>query len=938
MLEKECETLRAQPGYWAARAAGEITYAANLAQAYGKDWKTLLTNTAETLLSGVAENGVIGKTDTLRAEAMLAPIAAEAKALRVICVGHAHIDMNWMWGFHETASVTVDTFRTMLDLMEEYPGFTFAQSQGSTYQIIEEFAPAMLDEIRARVKEGRWEVTASTWVEPDKNMPDGESQVRHILYTRQYLSKLLNIPAESLDVDFEPDTFGHNISVPEILSEGGVKYYYHCRGDLDPYCTRWRARSGKEILCYREPKWYNADVNYDFCGDLPFFCKESGLSVMMRVYGVGDHGGGPTRRDIDRILDMRDWPIYPTVEFGTFRDFFREMEKAKESLPFTVGEKNALFTGCYTTQTRIKTANRAAEARMRASEALNAASVLCGGNDATAITGKAWQSILFNHFHDILPGSGVRETREYAMGQFQRAMSAAAIGANSAMRHLASRMDVTPLRLSGYDHGADRGQGAGVGYGVDMAARYQMPSAERGGGIRRAYHLFNTTAFAKDGVSVLTVWDWNADANRAVFTDENGKVLPSQILASGQGYWGHRYHRFAVQCVIPSMGYTTVVLDAASAPAAGFNEQHEPRLDTFSDDDRILENSKIKAVFDRRTMELISLTDKETDKDKELIGAPSGYFNLNTESTVYNMTAWRVGPYMRVENLNETRPVKVTASRLGGIRQTIDYEMPIGTRSFLHARVILAENSRTLEWETRVEWHELGTQESGIPQLAFAVPFAGQTKTYRYDVPFGTIDRAARRQDLPALSYVAALPAVEHGPRDAVSLMLTTDCKYGFRCADNCMAVTLIRSSYDPDPEPEEGTHHMRLGLIAVPDTKNATLDALAEDFLHPASVASAIPGKKTEGKALPLSGSFLRAEGVRLGSVKMAEDGEGIILRLSDIEGKGGVFTLTFAGQPVSACLCDLCEKNGTVLPLAGNAVRGEIGRYEMISVRVKF
>lgn len=120
---------------------------------------------------------------------------------------------------------------------------------------------------------------------------------RHLLYTRNYLSKLLDIDKESLNIDFEPDTFGHAENGPEILSQGGVKYYYHCRGYHKEHIYRWRAPSGTEVLVYREPVWYNDELaRYDSLGFVPSFCKEYGITKTMKFYGVGDHGGGPTRK------------------------------------------------------------------------------------------------------------------------------------------------------------------------------------------------------------------------------------------------------------------------------------------------------------------------------------------------------------------------------------------------------------------------------------------------------------------------------------------------------------------------------------------------------------------------------------------------------------------------------------------------------------------
>ena len=140
----------------------------------------------------------------------------------------------------------------LLDLMDEYPEFKFSQSQASTYKIVEDYGPPhMLERIAQRAQEGRWEPTTATWVEADKNTPNAESMARHLLYTRRYISKLLGIDGKKLQLDFEPDTFGHSANLPEILSAGGVRYYYHCRGDERTNLYRWRGLSGAEVLCYR---------------------------------------------------------------------------------------------------------------------------------------------------------------------------------------------------------------------------------------------------------------------------------------------------------------------------------------------------------------------------------------------------------------------------------------------------------------------------------------------------------------------------------------------------------------------------------------------------------------------------------------------------------------------------------------------------------------
>ncbi|MBO7405545.1 MAG: alpha-mannosidase, partial [Clostridia bacterium] len=184
--------------YWAHRIYAELCYMACLSETKEHIYDARLEGAMDKLLAGLAAEHTITRTAAEAVEQSLADLSPAAKALKVYCIAHAHIDMNWMWGYHETASVTVDTFRTMLDLMKEYPEFTFAQSQASTYKIVEDFAPEMLDVIKQYVHEGRWEVSASTWTETDKNMPNGESLSRHILYTKRYLGDLLGLDPDSI--------------------------------------------------------------------------------------------------------------------------------------------------------------------------------------------------------------------------------------------------------------------------------------------------------------------------------------------------------------------------------------------------------------------------------------------------------------------------------------------------------------------------------------------------------------------------------------------------------------------------------------------------------------------------------------------------------------------------------------------------------------------
>jgi alpha-mannosidase len=838
--------------------------------------------------------------------------------------------MNWRWGYQETASVTVDTFRTILDLMKEYPDLTFAQSQAATYEIIEKYAPSMLDEIRARVREGRWEVSASTWVETDKNMPSGESLARHILYTKRYLTKLFDISPESLSLDFEPDTFGHNISVPEICAKGGVKYYYHCRGNdkRDEDVSVWRARSGAELLVYREPHWYNATVEPNMLRETSLICEKYGINCLLNVYGVGDHGGGPTRRDVERLIEMASWPIMPDIFFSTYNKFFKELDAFRSKLPVREGELNFLFDGCYTSESRIKMANRIAEDRINESETLCAAAVFAAEADFGDSFKTAWKKILFNHFHDILPGSGIVDTREYAMGEFQSAMAAITTNANCAMRSIAEKIDTSPLSL-GTDF-ESVSEGAGVGYFVDQGSHYGMPRPERGSGKRRAFHLFNTTQYDYDGVAQLTVFDWEYDVGRALFTDSLGKKTECKLLGSGKQYWGHKYKKFALSVRVPAFGYATYTLDTAPVGPVSISPLPHERTDTYTGDSIVLENSHISAEFDHITAQLISLIDKKTGG--ELIGKPSCTFRLITENTVHGMSAWRVGDYMKIRNLNEECNVRVSEINTSGIHKWIRYDLGFSTRSKLAVTVSLGEDSSMLDFDTMIDFHETGS-DAGVPQVNFTVPLGYGVSKYRYDVPFGFIDRDPLDYDVPANSFAATLPCDAKNS----SLMLVSDSKYGFRGTDNSISLNLLRASYNPDPYPEYGIHNMRLGVGIASDGDINTLYRMAAAFVHPLPVCTA-RNKKAAG-TLPLDGSFMTLEGdVKISAIKMAEDILGVVVRLSEVKGRKTDFRLTFMQKPASAYATDINENIQNEIKVDGFSVNGSCEAYGVGTILIKF
>lgn len=912
---------------WAERICSELIYLDGVSELHGNRFDADIEKAIDFLFGSIKEYGSITRQSTLDAESMLSHLSAVAKSYRALFVAHAHIDMNWMWGYNETATVTVDTFQTILNLMREYPDFTYAQSQASVYEIIENYAPHMLDEIRMRVHEGRWEITAAEWVEPDKNMPNGESLTRQILQSKKYLSSLLEIPADSICIDFVPDTFGHNAQVPEILSNAGIKYMYHCRGkEMDGINVyRFVSPSGKKTLNYREYTWYNGKITTEKFEIVPNFCRDNKVNTYLCVYGVGDHGGGPSRRDIERILKYRSWPLTPDISFGTFRTFFEAMEESGVDFPEFKEEFNCLFTGCYTTQARIKMANRISEARINETEALTAMdSLLTGAPRHQQTLDRAWRNILFNHFHDILPGSGTIETREYALGRFQDTLAATSTFANQAMRSISQQIDTTKIAFD--DAEETISEGGGVGYYQSQGTGFRMPSTERGRGTVRAIHVFNPTAYEREEFTELILWDYPCE-DLITAEDVNGNPLEFYVLErAGKGYWQHIFIKLLVKVKVAPFGYTTVVFRPKTE--SGHYEfrlrKYELSDEHINDAPLVLENELIRATFDHSTLELTELYDKTTNET--LINTPACTLELIQENQIFAMTSWRVGPYMSQTNLNRNHNVRFTGMTQNDAFSRFTFEVRF-EHSVAQTTVTLKKGSPVLEYDFCIDWNELPVKKVNTPQLRFAMPVSYKTNgKCVYDIPYGEIERPQIAHDVPALSYMGIDGDTSH------ILGIVTDTKYGFRCDKDTGSVTLLRSADHPDPYSDRGIHHIKIGVAC---TEKSALKEISDRFNHPLCFTSATCHKGD----LPAQGSTLSISGnVIVSCFKNAEDNTGAVIRLYNATDAEQSTMLSLIQEISDATLTDSNENPIRSLSHEKNAVCIDVPAYEVVTIKLGF
>lgn len=912
------------------RILSEAEFAIRLSEALEGKYDGIVEQAIDLLTAAMAEDGTLTKSVCAAAEQILMPLEADAKAYKLILAGHAHIDMNWMWGWHETVAATVATFTTMLNIMEEYPQFCFSQSQTSVYEIIDKYAPELHDKIKARIDEGRWEVTSSAWVETDKNMPNTESLLRHIQYSKKYLGDKWGIPADKLEVDFSPDTFGHSANLPEIDTYGGVKYYYHCRALKEKHALyRWKSPSGKELMVYCEQQWYNSGITPRIAMHMfDVSARCGGLKTGLVVYGVGDHGGGPTRRDVERALEMQTWPIFPTIKFGTFREFFLEAESVREKLPLVEHELNFIFPGCYTTQSRVKKGNRRCEAALSEAEtALAFAHTKVGADPRTDAVREAWQKVLFTHFHDILTGSCVQESREYAMGLFQDALAVANTETGLALNKLAAAIDTSAIPTQ--KDPDSQAEGAGVGYNVEYFSGRAMD--ERGGGLTRIWNVFNNTYADKNEPVEITVWDWTGDMRYIRVFDINGDPLQFQLLdMERQKYWDHKYFRILVDVNVPAMSYVTVALSQKTIDdypvffqtGGDWNNTDENSNVPPGDCNYVLKNEYIRCEFDYSTGEMVSLQDVATGKEYLACGKRAGVELIDTNAN--NSSAWHIGTHLDKSMLADVSNIRTTSK--GSLRNGFLFDARIRS-SKVRVEYTLDKGSKYVKAHIHADWSEVGGEK--VPVLAYELPTSVESSRFVYNVPGGCAIRRDAEQDRPGLSYIAAVS----DEKEYVGIV--SDCKYGFRGITRdgkaVMISTLINTAVNPDPYPERGIQDivLNIGLYpACPAQREREVQS-AVRTLTPISVGS-------HKGTLPANGTFLKVDApAAVVSAVFAEDNT-LSVRLYSVSGEETQVTLE-PGCDVKAAACvDLYGKKLADCAVDANKVTVKIPAYSMTTVRM--
>ncbi len=377
------------------------------------------------------------------------------KDLTLHMIGNAHLDPIWLWDWREGLEEALATCWSAIDRLRETSDFVFTRSSAAIYQWIEEADPELFSEIRRYVAEGRWEIAGGWWEQPDCNLPTGESFVRHCLYGKRYFLDRFGIEVR---VGYNPDSFGHNAGIPQILRQAGYEYYLFCRPDpkekyLPDLLFLWQGPAGDRVLAYRPPlhyaSWGNGLQDKLFVGTLLLGAYASAGSPrrdLALMYGVGNHGGGPTLENLATIQRNDANPEMPRVKFARLEDFFDTVAAEGNDFPVVAGDLQYHARGCYTSLSQVKWYNRTCEMRLLAAERMVSLLKRLTVVPVTAADFEAaWRRVLFNQFHDVLGGCSIRRAYFDVYAWYQEALATAERATELALEALCPRVTTEGL-------------------------------------------------------------------------------------------------------------------------------------------------------------------------------------------------------------------------------------------------------------------------------------------------------------------------------------------------------------------------------------------------------------------------------------------------------------------------------------------------------------
>lgn len=809
--------------------------------------------------------------------------------------GHAHLDVGWMWPYWRTRQKIAHTISNVLRLMERYPNYHYSQSQPQVLQWLKEDVPELYARVKQRVAEGRFEPVGAMWVEADCNLPSGESLIRQIMHGTRFWQQEFGVKPRHI---WLPDVFGYSAALPQIMRGCDIPVFMTTKISWNQFnrmpCDtfRWRGIDGSEVLTHfiTAPDLHPTTPFYSYNGPLrPSDMTGTWMNYrqqdindhLLYLCGWGDGGGGPTEEHMERMQIMADLPDFPQVRAGRAEDYFTGLYQhvwENPRLPTWVGELYLEYhRGTYTSQARVKQANRRAELFYREVELLTAWASLYGMPSLQEQLNQGWRLLLLNQFHDVLPGSSIREVYDDAERIYDEAHAIGKRIYDEALAIVlqqipAGEQDLLLLNTLAWER-TDPIQ-------VPAALAPSFP------------HIQQTTDWEGNTVSLL-----------------DGVRMPPcgvQVLSAASMAATSEAQRPAT-CRAASADAATIVLQ---------NDYYILEIDA---------QGEISRIYDRRAARDV------------LAPGQTGNQLIAYEDRPMNFDAWDIDLFYE----EKPYPVRaVTALRIleeGPVRTTVEIVRPY-LSSRITQRISLWRNSPRIDIASEIDWHEHQTL------LKAAFPLAINSTRATYEIQFGSVERPTHRNtswDMARFETCAHrwIDVSEGG----YGVSLLNDSKYGHDVHDNVMRLTLLKSGIYPDAHADEGVHRFTYSLLPhAGEWREAQSVRRAYELNVPVvclagqKKETARPGGSAPGRT---SASFVQTDctHVIVETVKPAEDGDGLIVRLYEAHNQRGRGTLTFLTALLSAQECNLLEEPLNEVSCQGNTLSFQVRPFEIKTFRVR-
>jgi alpha-mannosidase len=828
--------------------------------------------------------------------------------------GNSHIDAAWLWPWTETVDVVKRTFGTALQLMYEYPQYTYTQSAAAYNEWMAQKYPDMNAEIAQRIKEGRWEIVGGMWVEPDLNMPDGESLVRQLLVGKRWYQQTYGVDVR---IGWNPDSFGYTWQLPQIYKKSGVDYFvtqkmtWNDTNQLPFKLFWWESPDGSKVLAYFPHDYANDNLNpvrlsYDLATART---RATGMTEMMDLYGIGDHGGGPTRAILDEGFHWADTStppkVMPKMEFGIAQTYFSSVEKqiAPESPEWnyqsiakgynapaaTPGKvdiptwKSELYfeyhRGVMTTQANHKRNMRESSIETLNAEKWASLAWLDGDKYPAQELTEDWKKVLFNQFHDLAAGSGIGVIYRDAQKDYDVVRWSTNEISTGALQTVNERINT-------------------AGNGVPVI-------------------VYNPLGWERSGeISV------HVQGSKAVTTASGAQVIESRTDPI-TGVSDVRLHVLHV----PALGYKVVWVGTGNHVKQGEDSTAEVK---DSGSLISLENSVLRVAVDKQSGCITSLFDKKASFESIAPGACGNQLQF-FKDTPKDYDAWNIDPGtldVAPMTIDHADSVEIVKTAEPGIRVTRHWQ----ASKFIQT-ISLSADGEMVVVDNDIDWHETHIL------LKAALPLAATSNFATYEIPYGTIDRPTTRNnswekaqfEVPAQQW-ADLGDGKHG------LSIINESKFGYDAVGDLLRLTLLRSPTWPDPDADRGPHHFHYALYPHAGTwKDAMTIRHGFEYNYPLTALATT----AHTGSLPAEHSFASAtpENVVLTAVKKAEDAKGLIFRAYEWAGKEGTVEFHVPPGATSATVTNMMETpEGSPLNVVGDVVKAPIHPYEILTVRVDY